>query len=79
MEEKMVRRILWPKRFEVPKNYIELDNEKFHGFQYVKNIITVTKWRNMTREVHAEHVGGTREIYKLLLEKSWREQTSRNT
>jgi len=39
----MLRRLFGPKGFEVPRDYIELDNEKFHDLHYVKNIITMMK------------------------------------
>jgi hypothetical protein len=37
--KKMLRRLFRPKSFEVPREYRELDKDKFH----VKNIITVMK------------------------------------
>ena len=39
----MLTRLFRAKRFEVPRDYRELDNEKFHDLHYVKNIITMMK------------------------------------
>jgi hypothetical protein len=39
----MLRRLFEPKRFEVPRDYRELDNEKFHDLHHVKNIVTLIK------------------------------------
>jgi hypothetical protein len=57
MGGKMLRRLFETKRFEVPRDYREFDNEEFYDFHHTKNFITVKKLRNITREVHAERVG----------------------
>ena len=40
---KTMRILYEPKSFEVPRDYRELDNEKFHDLHNVKNMITVIK------------------------------------
>ena len=40
---KTMRILYKPKSFEVPRDYRELDNEKFHDLYNVKNTITVIK------------------------------------
>jgi hypothetical protein len=40
---KMMRILYGPESFEVPRDYRELDNEKFLDLHNVKNMITVIK------------------------------------
>jgi hypothetical protein len=63
MRGKLLIRLFRTKKFEVPRDYRELDNENFH---VKKNIITVTKRKLLTLEFHAGRVGKTGENYILI-------------
>jgi hypothetical protein len=69
-ENRVLRRILGPKRDEVTGEWRKLHNEELNDLYYFSpNIIRVIKSRSMKWVGHAAHMGERRGVYRALVGK----------
>jgi hypothetical protein len=69
-ENRVLRRILGPKRDEVTGEWNKLHNEELHILYSSPNIITQIKSRRMRWTGRVARMGEERNVYKVLLRKS---------
>jgi len=77
--EQVLRRILGPKREEVVGGWRRLHNEELHNLYASPNIIRVIKSKRMRWLGHVACMRQTRNAYNVLVEKTWREETTRKS
>jgi len=63
----VLRRIFWPKRDEVTREWSELHNEALNDLYCSPIIVRVTKSRRMRLAGHVVYMGKRRGIYRVLL------------
>jgi hypothetical protein len=66
-ENRVLWRILGPKRDEVPRGWRKLHNEELHGLYSSLNIVRVIKARRMKWAGHVAHMGEVRGAYNILV------------
>jgi hypothetical protein len=66
-ENKVLRRILGPKRDEVTEGWRKLHNEELHDFYSSPSIIRIIKLRRMKWAEHVARMGEKRNAYRLLV------------
>jgi hypothetical protein len=69
-ENRVLRRILGPKRDEVTGKWRKLHNDKLHNLYSSPNIIRQIKTRRMKWAGHVTRMGKERKVYKVLAGKS---------
>jgi hypothetical protein len=72
-ENRVLRRILGPKREEVAEGWRRLHNEELHNLYVSPSIIRIIKSEKIRWERHIECVRGMRNSYSILVWKIWRE------
>jgi hypothetical protein len=75
IENRVLRRISGSKREEVAGDWRRLHNEELHNFYASPNIIRVIKSRRMRWAGHVAHMGGMRNVYRILVGKSERKRS----
>jgi hypothetical protein len=78
-ENRVVRRIFGPGRDEVTGEWRKLHNEELHNLYSSQNIIRQIKSRRMRWAGHVARMGEERKVYKVLVRKPRRKETTRNT
>jgi len=73
-ENRVLRRIFGRKRDEVTGERIKLHNEELNDMYFSPNIIRVIKLRKMRWAGHVGHVGDSRSVYRVLVEKPERKR-----
>jgi hypothetical protein len=68
-ENKVLRRIFWPKRDEVTREWRKLHNEKLHDVYSSPNIVQVIKARRMRWAGHVARMVEERGVYRVLVRK----------
>jgi hypothetical protein len=68
-ENRVLRRIFWPKRDEVRGEYQKLNNEEFKDLYCSPNIVSVIKSKRMKWAGHVARMGERKGIYKILVGK----------
>jgi hypothetical protein len=68
-ENRVLRRILGPKRDEVTGEWRKLHNEELHNLYSSPDIIRQVKSRRMRWEGHVARMGEERNVYKVLVGK----------
>jgi hypothetical protein len=68
-ENKVLRRISWPKRNEVTGEWRRLHNKELHALYSSLNIIRVIKSRRLRWAGHVAHMGERRGAYRALVGK----------
>jgi len=69
-ENRVLRRILGPKRYEVTGKWKKLHNEELNDLYSSPNIVRVIKSRTMRWAGHVARMGERRGIYRVLVWKS---------
>ena len=73
-ENRVLRRIFGRKRDEVTGERRKLHNEELNDIYFSPNIIRVIKLRKMRWAGHVAHVGDSRSVYRVLVEKPERKR-----
>ena len=68
-ENRLLRRIIGPKRDEVTREWRERHNKILNDLYYSRNIVRVKKLRRMREVGHVEVTGERRGIYRVLVGK----------
>jgi hypothetical protein len=68
-ENRVLRRIFGPKRYEVTGEWRKLHNEELHNLYSSPDIIRQVKSRRMRWEGHVSRMGEERKVYKVLVGK----------
>jgi len=68
-ENRVLRRIFGPKRYEVRREWRKLHTEELTDLYSATNIIRVIKSRRMRWAVHVVHMGENRDLYIFLVGK----------
>ena len=66
-ENRMLRKILLPKRDEVTREWRKLHNEELDVLYCSPNIVRVIKWRRMKWAGYVARIGERRSVYRVLL------------
>ena len=66
-ENRMLRRIFWPKRDEVTGEWRKLHNEELNYLYCSHNIVRVIESRRMRWAGHAARMGEVRGVYRVLV------------
>jgi hypothetical protein len=66
LENRVLRRVFWPKSDEVTGGWRKLHNEGFSDLFSLQNIVRVVKSRRMRWEGHVARVGQGRAVYRVL-------------
>jgi hypothetical protein len=66
-ENRVLRKILGPKRDGVTGEWRKLHNEELYNLYSSPNVILVTKSRRIRRTVHVAHMGNRRGAYRVLV------------
>ena len=75
-ENRMLRRIFWPRRAEVTGEWRKLHNEELNDLYCSPNIFRVTKSKRMRWAVHVAVTGDRRIVYRILVRKPERKSPS---
>jgi hypothetical protein len=67
-ENRVMRRIVGPKRDEVTGDWIKLHNEQLHDLYSSPSIIRIIKSRRMRWAGHVARMGEKRNVYRLFVE-----------
>jgi hypothetical protein len=78
-QNRVLRKIFEPKRDEVTREWRKLHNVELNDLYCPTNIIQVIKWRRIRWMGHASGTGERRGVYRVLVAKTWREQTTWKT
>jgi hypothetical protein len=78
-ENRVVRRIFGPGRDEVTGEWRKLHNEELHNLYSSPDIIRQIKSRRMMWAGHVARMGEDTKVYKVLVGKPRRKETTRNT
>jgi hypothetical protein len=78
-ENRMLRRIFGPKRDEVIGGWRKLQYEELHNLYSSPSIIKMVKSRSMRWAGHVARMGAKRNVYRILVGKAKREETTRKT
>jgi hypothetical protein len=65
LENRVLRRILGPKRDEVTGEWRKLHNEELKDLNFSPNIVRVIKSRRMRLAGHVARMGETRDVYRV--------------
>jgi hypothetical protein len=68
-DNRVLRRILRPKRDGVTGGWRKLHNEELHNLYYSQNIIRIIQSRRMRWAGHVARMGEKRNVYRLLVGK----------
>ena len=68
-ENRVLRRVIGPKRDEVTGEWKKLHNEELNDLYCSPNIVRVVKWRRMRWAGHVERMGERRGVYRVLVGK----------
>jgi hypothetical protein len=68
-ENRVLRRILGPKRDEVTGEWRKLHIEELNDLYYLPNIVWVVKSRRMRRAGHVARMGEDRGVHRVLVER----------
>jgi hypothetical protein len=79
LENRVLRRIFGPKRYEVTGEWRKLHNEELHDLYSSPNIIRIMKARRMRWAGHVARMGEKRNAYRLLVRKPEGKETARKT
>jgi len=66
-ENRVLRRILGPKRDEMAREWRKLHNEELNDLYSSPNIVRVIKSRKMRQARHVAHMGERRGVYRVLV------------
>jgi hypothetical protein len=66
-ENRVLRRVFGPKRYEVTGVWGKLHNEELHGLYSSPTIVRVIKLRRMRLAGHVKHLGKGRGVYRVLV------------
>jgi hypothetical protein len=78
-ENGVLRRIFGPKRDEVTGEWRKLHNEELHILYWSPNIIRQIKSKRMRWAGHVARIGKERNVYKVLMGKARRKETTCKT
>jgi hypothetical protein len=78
-ENRVLRRIFGPKRDEVTGEWRKLHNEKLNDLYSSSTIVRVIKQRKMRWAGHVARMGERRGVYRVLVGKTLRKETTRKT
>lgn len=67
IENKVLRRILWPTREDIIWDWGKLHSKALYSLYFSLNIIRVMKWRQMWWVGHVVHMGKMRNDYKIFV------------
>jgi hypothetical protein len=68
-ENRVLRRIVGPKRDEVTGEWRKLHNDELNGLYSLPNMVRVIKSRRLRWAGHVAHMGDGRGVYRVLVEK----------
>jgi hypothetical protein len=68
-ENRVLRRIFGPKRYDMTREWKKLHNEELHILYSSPNIIRKIKSRRMRRVGHVSCMGEEKKVYRILVEK----------
>ena len=68
-ENRVLRRVFGPKRYEVPGEWRKLHNEELSDLYSLPNIVRVVKSRRMRWTGHVARIGEERGVYRVLVGK----------
>jgi hypothetical protein len=68
-ENRVLRRVLVPKRVEVTRECRKLHNEELNDLYSLPNIVRVVKWRRMRWARHVVGMGEERGMHRVLVGK----------
>ena len=68
-ENRVLRRVFWPKRDEVTGEWRKLHNEELRDLYSLPNIVRVVKLRRMRWVGHVAHMGEGRGVHRVLVGK----------
>jgi len=69
-ENRMLRRIFWPKKFKVTGEWRKIHKEELNDLYCATNIVRVIKSRRMRRLGHVACMGDGRGVYRVLVGKA---------
>jgi hypothetical protein len=78
-ENRVLRRIVGPKRDEVTGEWRKQHNEEFHDSYSSPSIIRIIKARRMRWAEHVARMGEKRNTYRFVSEKARRKDATRKT
>jgi hypothetical protein len=78
-ENRVPRRIFGPKRDEVTEEWRKLHSEELHNLYSSPDIIRQVKSRRMRRVGHVARMGEETKVYKVLVGKARRKETTGKT
>jgi len=73
-ENRVLRRIFWPRRDEVTGEWRKLHNEELNGLYSSPNIVLVIKWRRMRWVGHVARMEDSRGVFRALVGKPERKR-----
>jgi hypothetical protein len=68
-ENRVLRRIFGPKRYEVTREWRKVHNEELNKLYFSPSIVWVIKSRRMRRAGHVAHMEEGRGVYRVLARK----------
>jgi len=69
-ENRLLRKIFWPKRDEVTGEWRKIHNEELNDLYCSPNIVRVIKSRRMRWVGHVARMGERRDVYRVLVRKA---------
>jgi hypothetical protein len=76
IENRMLRKIFGGKRDEVLGGWRRLHNEEFHNLYTLQNVVRVIRSRRMRQAGHVACIEVMRNLYKISIGKTFREETT---
>jgi hypothetical protein len=78
-ENRMLKRIFGPKRYEVTGDWRKLHNEELHNLYSSPNILRMIKSNSMRWPGHVARMGEKTDTDRILVEKPEKKETTRKT
>jgi hypothetical protein len=70
-EKRVLRRIFWPKRDKVTREWRKLHNDELNDLYFSPSIFWVIKSKRIWWAGHVAHIGERRDVYRILVEKPY--------
>ena len=78
-ENRVLRRIFGPRRYEVPGEWRKLHNEELNDLYSSPDIVRVIKSRRMRWAGHVARMGERRGAYRVLVGETWGKESTSET